>query len=99
MSSISFLLLSSDVIHHVSDKVGDISHWGFTVHLEGDGVEEVSTKFGVIDSVKSFLKFIVASKEWSGGKGACNKGDQEYGFHCFFKILSLLIIFVVSVNL
>lgn len=63
MSSISFLLLSVDVIHHVSDKVGDISHWGFTVHLEGDGVEEVSTKFGVIDSVKSFLKFIVASKE------------------------------------
>jgi hypothetical protein len=63
MSSISFLLLSVDVIHHVSDKVGDISHWGFTVHLEGNGVEEVSTKVGVIDSVKSFLKFIVASKE------------------------------------
>jgi len=61
MSSISFLLLLSDVSHHVSDKVGYVSHWGFRIHLESDGVEEVSSKFGVIDSVKSFLKFIVAS--------------------------------------
>jgi len=63
VSSISFLLLPSNIVHHVSDKVGDIGHWGFTVHLEGDGVEEVSTEFSSVDSVKSFLKFIVASEE------------------------------------
>lgn len=73
VSFISRLLLGSKVVHHVSDEVGNILHWGVGGHLEGDGVKKVFTEIGSVDMVKSLLKLVGGAKEGVVGKGG---GDQ-----------------------
>ncbi len=71
---IGFLLLFSEVVHHVSDEVGNILHWAFRFQLKSNGIEEVFTETGSINLQKSVLKFVVGSEE----VGVCHGGSEDH---------------------
>ena len=83
VSSISFLLLSSEIAHHVSNEVGNILHWGVGLHLESNGVEEVLTELVRVDSVKSVVELLVRTKEGGFGERTDDdEGNDKGSFHC-----------------
>lgn len=83
VSVISSLLLASEVVHHISDEVGNILHWGVGLHLESNGVEEVFTELVGIDPVKSQVELLVGSEEGGFGEGTDNdEGNDKGSFHC-----------------
>jgi len=83
VSVISSLLLGSKVVHHVSDEVGNILHWGVGFHLESNGVEEVLTELARVDVVKSVGELLVGTEEGGFSKGADDDESNNKGsFHC-----------------
>jgi hypothetical protein len=85
VSVISSLLLGSKVVHHVSDEVGNVLHWGVRFHLESNGVEEVFTEIVRIDSVESGSQLLVGTEEGRFGESTDDdESDDESSFHCCF---------------
>jgi len=83
VSVISRLLLASEVVHHVSDEVGDVLHGGVGFHLESNGVEEVFTEFVRIDSVEGMGQLLVGTEEGGFGEGTDDdESDDKGSFHC-----------------
>jgi len=83
VSIISRLLLGSEVVHHISNEVGNILHWGVGFHLESNGVEEVLTELARVDVVKSVGELLVGTKESGFGKGTDDdEGNNKGSFHC-----------------
>jgi len=83
VSVVSRGLLGSEVVHHISDEVGNILHWGVGLHLESDGVEEVLTELVRVDSVKSVGELLVGTKEGGFGEGTDDdEGNDKGSFHC-----------------
>jgi len=83
VSVISSLLLASEVVHHVSDEVGNVLHGRVGFHLESNGVEEVFTELVGVDSVKSHVKLLVGTKEGRFGEGTDDDESNDKGsFHC-----------------
>lgn len=83
VSVVSRLLLASKVVHHVSDEVGNVLHWGVRFHLESNGVEEVFTELVSIDSVKSHVKLLVGTEEGRFGESTDDdEGNDKGSFHC-----------------
>jgi len=85
VSVVSILLLASEVVHHVSDEVGNVLHWGVGLHLEGDGVEEIFTELTRVDSVKSVVELFVGTEEGRGSVGESTDDDESNdkgSFHC-----------------
>jgi len=83
VSVISSLLLASEVVHHISDEVGNILHGGVGFHLESDGVEEVFTELVGVDPVKSQVELLVGSEEGGFGEGTDDdESNDKSSFHC-----------------
>ena len=81
MSVISFLLLFSEVIHHVSDEVGNILHGSLRFQLKSNGIEEVLSEVGSIDLLKSSLEFVISSEEVCVCHGGRDDHYDEKEFH------------------
>jgi hypothetical protein len=84
VSVIGFLLLFSEVVHHVSDEVGNVLHGAFRFQLKSNSVEEVFTEVGSINLQKSVLEFVISSEEVSVGHAGCDHHYDEKEFHSCF---------------
>jgi len=83
VSNIGFLLLSLEIVDHVSNEVGNILHWGVGLHLESNGVEEVLTELVRVDSVKSVVDLLVRTEEGGFGESTDDdEGNDKGSFHC-----------------
>jgi len=83
MSVISRGLLASEVVHHVSDEVGNVLHGGVGFHLESNGVEEIFTEFVGIDSVEGSGQLLVGTEEGGLSEGTDDDESNDKGsFHC-----------------